>query len=331
MAGDVDQIMTDLLTVAMDATKTAVEQQAARDALAVLSDQAFADDLANFRKGTRAFLDVAAKLVPILMRLQPGNAVQPILDRLGILQSAVHDGEGMRTTFSTSPELEQVHPDEVQVPPAAAPAVLNQPVAPMIAGVVPHPVNSKLYGDLAAEYDQFFAAADWKNASVKAEAGRYAASALLNKPRYSAVGDPLGIPWWFIAGTHLLEASFNFTTHLHNGDPLTARTFRVPAGRPKGGNPPFTWEFSATDAMQGDGYANLTSWSLSRALFRWETFNGFGYRSRGIPTPYLWSFTTLYASGKFIGDGVYSASAVSKQCGAAAFLKALLPLDPLGL
>ena len=48
---------------------------------------------------------------------------------------------------------------------------------------------------------------------------------------------------------HSLEAEFNFNTHLHNGDPLSAQTVHVPRGRPPTGNPPFQWLDSAIDAL----------------------------------------------------------------------------------
>jgi lysozyme family protein len=43
-----------------------------------------------------------------------------------------------------------------------------------------------------------------------------------------------------------------------------------------------------------------------------------------VPTPYLWSFSSLYEKGKFVADGVFDPAAVSKQCGAAVMLKAVL-------
>ena len=70
-----------------------------------------------------------------------------------------------------------------------------------------------------------------------------------------AVGTPLDIPWWFVAVIHDLEASRNFNAHLHNGDPLTHRTVHVPKNRPPG-NPPFTFEESARDALTLDGLAH---------------------------------------------------------------------------
>jgi lysozyme family protein len=146
-----------------------------------------------------------------------------------------------------------------------------------------------------------------------------------HKGRYERAGGPIGVPWWFVAIIHSLEASQNFHTHLHNGDPLTAKTVHVPAGRPPG-NPPFTWVQSARDALTFDGLADVGGWSIARALFRFEAFNGFGYRKAtiDIPTPYLWSFSQHYTRGKFAADGVYDPKLVSQQCGAAVLLRTMV-------
>ena len=101
------------------------------------------------------------------------------------------------------------------------------------------------------------------------------------KARYKAVGTPLGIPWWFVGVIHDLEGGRNFHTHLHNGDPLTHKTVHVPKGRPPG-NPPFTFEASARDALTMEGFAHKADWSMSQALFRLERYNGFGYRKPSI-------------------------------------------------
>ncbi|WP_246780845.1 DNA/RNA non-specific endonuclease [Rhizobium ruizarguesonis] len=143
------------------------------------------------------------------------------------------------------------------------------------------------------------------------------------RPRYAQVGDALGIPWWFVGITHALEASFNFNGHLHNGDPLTARTVQVPKGRPTKWNPPNSWEDSAIDALTMKKFAKQADWSLARTLFRLESYNGWGYRGREINSPYLWSFSNQYSKGKFVKDGKFDANAISKQCGAAVMLKAL--------
>jgi lysozyme family protein len=148
---------------------------------------------------------------------------------------------------------------------------------------------------------------------------------LKGRARYEQVAAKVDVPWWFVGIVHAMEGSFNFATHLHNGDPLSARTVQVPKGRPKTGSPPFTWIDSAVDALTFEGFGGATDWSVARALYRWEAYNGWGYRraSVAIPTPYLWSFSNHYTKGKFVRDGVFDRGAVSKQCGAAVMLKAL--------
>jgi lysozyme family protein len=141
---------------------------------------------------------------------------------------------------------------------------------------------------------------------------------------YERLAGKVDIPWYFIAIIHCLEASFRFNGHLHNGDPLTARTVQVPKNRPPVWNPPNDWDSSAVDALTYEGFAGQKDWSIPRMLFRWETYNGWGYRSRGINTPYLWSFSNHYSRGKFVKDGVYDPMAMSKQCGAAVMLRALM-------
>ena len=123
-----------------------------------------------------------------------------------------------------------------------------------------------------------------------------------------------------VAALHSLEAGQRFTTHLHNGDPLTARTVHVPKNRPRSGQPPFTWEASAKDALAD--LKKVPEWTVPVMLFQFERYNGFGYRRRHpeVLSPYLWSFTSNYTRGKFVADGTFSSTAVSKQCGAVALL-----------
>jgi lysozyme family protein len=145
-----------------------------------------------------------------------------------------------------------------------------------------------------------------------------------SRARYERVGSVTGVPWFFIAVTHGLEASFNFRAHLHNGDyPLSARTRQVPAGRPSVWLPPSDWESSAKDALRLLGYTGQSDWSLERTLYRLEAYNGLGYRRIGVPTPYLWSFSNQYERGKFVADGKFNHNAKSQQCGAAVMLKLL--------
>ncbi|MBW1916588.1 MAG: hypothetical protein JRI57_00995 [Deltaproteobacteria bacterium] len=154
-----------------------------------------------------------------------------------------------------------------------------------------------------------------------------------NRGRYQAVGEPLGIPWYFIAVIHNMESSLNFNRHLHNGDPLSARTVHVPAGRPKHGTPPFTWEESAADALCLRGLHIWQDWSLPALLYKLEEYNGWGYRlyHPHVRSPYLWSYSNHYVSGKYVADGRWSDEAVSRQIGAAVCLRRLAELDVIEL
>ena len=154
-----------------------------------------------------------------------------------------------------------------------------------------------------------------------------------NKNRYLKAGIKANVPWYIIACIHSLEASLNFSKHLHNGDPLSARTVRVPAGRPEVGNPPFSWEESAADAMSMKVKSGWSSGDLNKAregdpyhtLYLLERYNGLGYRKYHpeVKTPYLWSKTNKYTKGKYTADGKFDPEAGSNQIGAAALLKVL--------
>src|SRR5262249_7500590 len=79
----------------------------------------------------------------------------------------------------------------------------------------------------------------------------------------------------------------------------------------------------ARDALQRRKLDNESDWSLPRALYRWEAYNGFGYRSFGVPSPYLWSLSTIYGRGKDVADGKFVRNAGSAQCGAGPLVKFL--------
>jgi len=143
-----------------------------------------------------------------------------------------------------------------------------------------------------------------------------------NRIRYKKVERATDVPWFIIAVIHQLESSGNFNTHLHNGDPLSAKTIHVPKNRPLG-VPPFIWEESAQDALTFDGLSNWTDWSIPGICYQLERFNGFGHRlfHPEVKSPYLWSFSNHYTKGKYRLDGKFDADLVSQQCGTVVFLK----------
>jgi lysozyme family protein len=175
---------------------------------------------------------------------------------------------------------------------------------------------------LRSEYQRLFDECQVRPARAP-EVERLVVRLLASKARYAAVGEPLGIPWQLIGVIHRLECSQNFGQHLHNGDPLRARTTHVPAGRPARGEPPFTWEESATDALTMQGLPQWKDWSIAGILYCLEGYNGWGYRLHHpeVKSPYLWSASNQYESGKYVADGRWSDTAVSAQCGAASLLR----------
>lgn len=227
--------------------------------------------------------------------------------------------------------LDEVETPGLQLPGVEIPTLDLPEVEPEPAGQpLPSLSKSLRYAELADEYAAWFDAAKVKPEN-RASADWHLTLMRQARSRYQTVGKRLGVPWYFIATIHGLEASFNFRAHYHNGDfPLSRRTRQVPANRPPVWLPPSDWESSAADALKLMGFAGQTDWSLPRTLYRLEAYNGFGYRRVGRVTPYLWSFSSHYSRGKFVADGRFDPKARSQQCGAAVMLKLLESVGELG-
>lgn len=191
---------------------------------------------------------------------------------------------------------------------------------PRVASAATQPEGSNMPGPseaLKAQYEQRYRDLV-VNPDRVAQVDGYADAVVANRARYEAVAGSIGVPWYVVGAIHLLESSLRFNGHLHNGDPLTARTTHVPRGKPASGEPPFTWEESAVDALAR--FRGRTEWSLAVTLWLLEKYNGWGYQNRNTPSPYLYSFSNQYRAGKFGSDGNYNPTLVSRQCGAATLL-----------
>lgn len=206
-------------------------------------------------------------------------------------------------------------------PPVTAPLPpVEASVSPVVPGELSHSIK---FADLEDEYRALFATLELRP-QHRESAEWHRTMMIASRKRYEGAGKRTGVPWYFIAAIHGLEASFNFRAHFHNGDfPLTRRTRQVPAGRPRVWLPPSDWEDSAADALRLMGFAGEDDWSLSRLLYRIEAFNGFGYRRMARATPYLWCFSNHYERGKYVTDGHFDPRARSQQCGAAVMFKLL--------
>jgi hypothetical protein len=103
----------------------------------------------------------------------------------------------------------------------------------------------------------------------------------------------------------------------------------VPKNRPSRGGAPFSFEESACDALRLDKLDQVEAWTIEAILYEAEKYNGWGYRIHHPETltPYLWSGTNHYTTGKYVADGKWDATAVSKQVGAVAILKSMMRQD----
>lgn len=167
----------------------------------------------------------------------------------------------------------------------------------------------------------------WSNAEFKTltQATSVAQRLVAAKDRYVAISNKTGVPWFIIAVIHEREAGQRWDRNIAQGDHWDQVSIHVPKGRG-----PFTsFEEAAIDALtKCPPYAaKWTDWSAGGALTLLELYNGLGYENRGIPSPYLWSGTDQYTSGKYVADNVFSPTTVDQQLGCAVLIKAMSNTD----
>lgn len=197
------------------------------------------------------------------------------------------------------------------------------PPAPVASDIVP--TVTKGWSD---NYEKL-----WETMTIRPEwrgqAEAIAKRIIQAQGKYAAAVAGTVVPWWFLAVVHSMECGLDFSTHPHNGDKLTARTVRVPKGRPPVVDHfPIDWVDSARDAIVYERLDKVTDWSLPSVLYHWHRYNGINnkYKTLQIPTPYLWSGSQHYIKGKYVADHEFDVNAVSKQVGAAVILKTLIEL-----
>lgn len=148
------------------------------------------------------------------------------------------------------------------------------------------------------------------------------------KPRFQAMEAKTGVPWPVIGVIKQRESGddVNFLGNIANGQPWSKRTTIVPTGR----GPFISWEDAAVDALVNCGpfAAKWKDWTVGGALTLLEQYNGLGYASRGLPSPYIWSGTDQYIKGKYVADHVFDPDVIDKQLGCAGLLLAMMELDP---
>lgn len=140
-----------------------------------------------------------------------------------------------------------------------------------------------------------------------------------NVGKYQSIQAKTGVPFDVVAAIHYREASFNFNTCLHNGDPLGVTTTHVPKGR----GPFASWEDAAVDAFELEKHKFPLVWDTEGKLNFCEEYNGLGYRKHHMPSPYVYAGTNAYVSGLYTSDGKFSASVIDHRLGCAAIIKSL--------
>lgn len=158
-----------------------------------------------------------------------------------------------------------------------------------------------------------------------AAADQAARRILAGKARYQDVERRTKVPWFFVGLTHLREGNLNFGTYLGNGQSIT----RVTTIEPRGRGPWPTFEAGAVDALTKMQFINQPPgfWTLERIAYCLEGFNGYGYRGKGVNSPYLWASTNRYTKGKFPRDHVFDPNMVDTQLGSMAVLARLCAMD----
>lgn len=176
------------------------------------------------------------------------------------------------------------------------------------------------------QYEDAFASmvVDPARKSIALNVAKHIAS---HKDQYVQISKVTGVPWFMIGILHEREAGLNFASYLGDGEPLDHETHNAPKGRG-----PFKDFFTgAVDALAHEGFDEIKDWSLGSILFHMEEFNGEGYHNHGLPSPYVWSWSNKYQSGKYDRDGHFVSTLVDAQIGGAIIMFSLLQLGILVL
>jgi lysozyme family protein len=174
---------------------------------------------------------------------------------------------------------------------------------------------------LKEEYETLLSSCQiFRIADAKARAEK-----LINlKPYYEEVSARTGVPIVWLMAINERESGSNLHDYLGNGEPLSRRTTLVPKGR----GPFDSWAAGAIDAIQLDHINEVSVWSWPRSLYEGEAWNGFGPRSHGRHTGYLWAGTNIYDGGKYVADGVWEYDEFDHQLGLVPLMAALIAVDP---
>lgn len=183
-------------------------------------------------------------------------------------------------------------------------------------------MSSNTFASLRPEYGRLLATV---KLTRPAEAEAAAKKVFKNANRYKRAGQQARVPWPLIGALDLRESDCNPRAALAQGDPWNQVSTHVP----KNQGPYSSWEEAAVFALHYDGVDDPPApWAMDVACYEAEKWNGWGYRNKGIFSPYLWAGTNQYTRGKYVADGQYSASAVDQQLGVIPVLWKMVEIDP---
>ncbi len=146
-----------------------------------------------------------------------------------------------------------------------------------------------------------------------------------HRDEWAEVTARTGVPrLWGIASFER-ESSSDYSRSPAQGD----RWDRISIHVPKGLGPYADWGDSCVAAYCIDklNEVGASNWTWTRACYEGELYNGFGPRAHRRHTGYLWSWTNIYTSGKYVEDGKWDPDVRDQQCGMVPMMAALLHLD----
>jgi lysozyme family protein len=156
---------------------------------------------------------------------------------------------------------------------------------------------------------------------------------LPQKPLYQRVEQLTHVPAAGLMALAMREMSGNTHKYLGNGQSLKQRTTIVPLNRgPFLQDYPEDFVSGCLDSLHLDGldqvWKAIGGWSRARFCYESEAWNGWGYRARGIPSPYVFGATSVQLPGKFPRDHVFDANMMDPQLGTLAIVEEIFKQDP---
>lgn len=176
---------------------------------------------------------------------------------------------------------------------------------------------------LRPEYERLLAAMVITRPQAVEAAAR---SIIKNVPKYYAPVEKANrVPAIETGVLNMRESDEDFRTGLGQGDPWNKVSVHVPRGY----GPFASWYDAAIFYEHYDHLDDNTApWDYAYACWKSEIWNGFGYRSHGVNSPYLWAGSNHQEPGKYVADGVWDSGARDTQLGVIPVMMKAIQLEP---